>query len=120
MKTQEMKEKELKPCPFCGGAASTPRNIAGPRSEPRWYIYCKSEHHACLTVRTDASTEQAAIAAWNRRPASDSALYRALNDCIRKLETLNGGGSYAPEVIPRTLETARAALASATPQGVNK
>lgn len=66
MKTQEMKEKELKPCPFCGGA---PVIRTDGLYEGQPYVECPK----CLAnVTRDERSD--VIAAWNRRPASDSAL----------------------------------------------
>jgi Lar family restriction alleviation protein len=81
----------LLPCPFCGGQASVPRNIGGPRSAPRWYIYCldKNSSHPALRLRVDAATEDVAIAAWNTRTGT-AALVAALEGLLGCISETHG------------------------------
>ena len=53
---------ELKPCPFCGGKARL-HEIASTYHVLWRYVMCDN----CLTSNDNYSTEEEAIAAWNRR-----------------------------------------------------
>lgn len=53
---------ELKPCPFCGGDASTGENYES-HPEQRWHIACRK----CGGAVLDQFSPEIAIYAWNRR-----------------------------------------------------
>ena len=55
--------EELKPCPFCGGEATTTKK--GPIRNQWWEVVCVSGE--CDTASITGDTEKAAIAAWNTR-----------------------------------------------------
>ena len=56
----ELKERELKPCPFCGGKAV----IADTIDFDAYYVRCRD----CLARTIDSGRMMAAVKAWNRRP----------------------------------------------------
>lgn len=53
--------QELKPCPFCGGEAETSRGL---HNYDMWGIWCPE---CKIAVSALYSSEQDAVAAWNRR-----------------------------------------------------
>ena len=59
----------LKPCPFCGGAATVRSSIPGGWGNPCiWYVRC--ENAGCQvqpSSMSPRSSEREAVAAWNRR-----------------------------------------------------
>ena len=68
-----MTSPELKPCPFCGGAAMVRSSIPGGLGNPRiWYVCC--ENAGCPVQPSQMSTrssEREAIAAWNSRAGEE-------------------------------------------------
>jgi Lar family restriction alleviation protein len=54
-------KEELKPCPFCGTEA---RLISGTEDH---YVVCRNNDCAAALVARSFSSEEEAIAAWNRR-----------------------------------------------------
>lgn len=52
---------ELKPCPRCGGEATTSKLD----SIGRWFVGCVSGH--CMEIADSFEAEQEAITAWNQR-----------------------------------------------------
>ncbi|MFR5049414.1 MAG: Lar family restriction alleviation protein [Faecalispora sporosphaeroides] len=56
---------ELKPCPFCGGKASIGKTIDG----MNWQIVCRGE---CRCTSAYFAQKENAVAAWNRRPATEN------------------------------------------------
>lgn len=52
---------ELKPCPFCGGAART-RHF-----QKSWRVACENEHCECVAESGYHKTKAEAEEAWNRR-----------------------------------------------------
>ena len=54
--------EELKPCPFCGGAATVKRNSYG-----SYYAVCNSDDCLCVAMTIVFATEFEAVTAWNRR-----------------------------------------------------
>ena len=67
---------ELKPCPFCGGEASSEFFT----QQSGWSIFCDGCHASAATL--PAKSE--AIAAWNTRPPSAD-YERGLEDVLREL-----------------------------------
>lgn len=61
-----MSEKELKPCPFCGGNASQPENTSTGR--PEWKIGCTTMF--CTSIKR--VTKRDAVNDWNTRPDVES------------------------------------------------
>lgn len=53
-----MKNKELKPCPFCGGYATSGENVYR-----KYQVICRK----CLATSITSINENEAIDAWNRR-----------------------------------------------------
>lgn len=59
---------ELKPCPFCGDESDAePRNYG----TGAWHVLCS---HCGVSLPANHATEDAAIAAWNRRAPSEGRL----------------------------------------------
>jgi Lar family restriction alleviation protein len=52
---------ELKPCPFCGGEATTFK------AEERHYVSCVNDDCIASVAMQSFSSEDEAVAAWNRR-----------------------------------------------------
>lgn len=67
-------ETELKPCPFCGGAAKFVELHAAPDEEPRGYIRCV---HMCCE-QGHVQTKSNAGEDWNRR-ATNTIFGRSFN-----------------------------------------
>ena len=55
-----MNDKELLPCPFCGGKAKTVTNSSG-----KWWIRCDKEFWCVQTQYEE--TEEEVILVWNTR-----------------------------------------------------
>jgi len=56
---------ELKPCPFCGSAASVYEDVRlskAPYDSSKWYIACRG-----CGVQTPIATMYAIVKIWNRR-----------------------------------------------------
>lgn len=58
---------ELKPCPFCGGDEVTIGSFGSSCVEPQHYVSCEE----CDGATVNHVSEGEAIAAWNRRAASE-------------------------------------------------
>jgi Lar family restriction alleviation protein len=56
---------ELKPCPFCGGRATTSMLRNEEMQESIWQVICLKS--LCAIFPANTKTEQEAISAWNRR-----------------------------------------------------
>jgi hypothetical protein len=92
----------LKPCPFCGGAATDPQDSAA--------IYC--DNRECrVNPSARMMRKQGAIAAWNTR--ADSGLVAALSQLLRDIEPME----QAAGVRTASGDAARAALAMAMARG---
>lgn len=64
------KEKELRPCPFCGGQAHLIVIPPHKHEVVTWMPECKGEAFiecTSCTCAMSANTKEEAIAAWNRR-----------------------------------------------------
>ena len=64
---------ELLPCPFCGGAAKLFKGHLG-----FWHVMCsQSDYSECsvIPITNGMDTETEAIAVWNRRSVTASAVY---------------------------------------------
>lgn len=66
--------EKLKPCPFCGGDATiqTYREHDGHETWQMWLVYCTTcyaeiKFHKEYFMGSEPTTEDEAIAAWNRR-----------------------------------------------------
>ncbi len=60
---------KLKPCPFCGGAASLVHT-----SDDDWYVACDNSaiyECGCLPATWICSTKEEAVELWNRRAKDD-------------------------------------------------
>ena len=58
--------KELKPCPFCGGEALVKRNFYG-----NYYIACNNENCLCVVFTIVFTRKSEAVNAWNRRAVNE-------------------------------------------------
>lgn len=61
-----MSEKELKPCPFCGGEAKIYKTKTTSLTDtliPCYFVFCKQ----CCCQTQYSKTENEAISKWNRR-----------------------------------------------------
>lgn len=65
---------ELKPCPFCGGAATLRR---GPYGDV-FYVICNNENCYATASTRIMTTEKDAIEIWNYRPREMNAYLRGV------------------------------------------
>lgn len=68
---------ELKPCPFCGGKASSEIQAGHSTANDTWIVYCEN----CF-IEAEKDTQEEAEAVWNRRIKGSS--FRQINincDC---------------------------------------
>lgn len=128
MKTQHTGDvTELLPCPFCGGKPIAERmeHLLG-----HVRVRCQSCAAQVPACGDFVDPLPQAIAAWNRRPASAPALYRALEGLMQLMDPevaavsdvgLATAAKHARDKEARQqaacVLAARTALASATPQG---
>lgn len=76
--------KELKPCPFCGGEAETEGQINQTNQNLRVIVFCKecgAQMYRYGTIAVAESVEMNAIKAWNRR-ASDYDIDKVIKELI--------------------------------------
>jgi Lar family restriction alleviation protein len=82
--------RELKPCPFCGGAA-----ISGMTLDNMGYAMCASD--SCWGMAGYLPTEAEAIAAWNRRSGVEPIGYISeKNLAYLRSGQVNGAASVEP------------------------
>lgn len=96
----------LLPCPFCGGAARV-RDYSDRR--PRFYVECESDED-CGASQTQASSEDAAIRAWNRRAALTQGDGEAVEPVAYQIRRTDGKGVWEPctrEYYDDTMRTGR-------------
>lgn len=88
--TITVKQVDLKPCPFCGGAPR--RSLAQPKNGPINYAVGCSE---CPIATDWLETEDQAITAWNTRPPITNEQIEAAARAIMKRagETANADES---------------------------
>ena len=96
---------DLKPCPFCGGAARMSKSTGG----EAWWVDCRCGVKGAMT-----RTEAEAIEAWNHR-SPDGALSRLLSAAreIRDIEQEGGGSMDRADEYRERWEAAISALCEA-------
>lgn len=57
---------DLKPCPFCGGAAVMKKN----KYSSGYYVICLSHNCSMIVATCQRETEEEAAEAWNRRASN--------------------------------------------------
>jgi len=66
-------DAKLKPCPFCGGEATTDKYVVS-KDKRKWSAYCRNERCRVSPSTPMSDTEAKAITAWNTR-AGEHATY---------------------------------------------
>lgn len=99
---------ELKPCPFCGGDEVTIGSFGSSCVEPQHYVSCEE----CDGATVNHVSEGEAIAAWNRRAASEP-ITDAANDAqdakrYRFLEYQCRTGTYRGIISREAIDAAMA------------